>query len=213
MLLFGGIFNRSGSMNNTVEHAKAIIRKHGGIIRTSDAISRGIHPRTLYRLRDEGEVEQLARGLFRLSSLQPVGDPDLAIVAGKVPEGVVCLLSSLAIHELTTQIPHTVHLAISRSARYPVLDYPPIKVYRFSKESFSSGIEKHDIGGAVIRVYNVEKTIADCFKYRNKLGLDLALEALRNYRRKPGAQFQRILEYSRINRVDKIIRPYLEALQ
>ena len=213
MLLFGSIIIRGVSMNRIDEQAKAIIKKHGGVIRTSEAISRGIHPRTLYRLRDEGELEQLARGLFRLSSLQPVGDPDLAIVAGKVPEGVVCLLSALAIHELTTQIPHTIHLAISRSSRYPLLEYPPIKIYRFSNESFSSGVENYDSGGCVIRIFNAEKTIADCFKYRNKLGLDLVLEALKNYKRKSGARFQRILYYSRINRVDKIIRPYLEALQ
>jgi predicted transcriptional regulator of viral defense system len=199
-------------VNDARKKALAIIRAHGGSIRTRDALEAGIHPRTLYALRDEGELERLSRGLYRLADLPPVGDPDLALVAGRIPQGVLCLISALAIHGLTTQIPHRVHLAIPRSARYPAIDHPLLQVYRYSRPSFEAGIETRDIGGAVIRLYDREKTIADAFKYRNKIGLDLALEALRNYLAERGKGVQRILEYARINRIDKIIRPYLEAL-
>jgi len=198
-------------MVNAVQKALAIIAAKGGTIRTGEALAAGIHPRTLYAMRDSGALVTLARGLYRLASLPPVGDPDLALVAGRIPNGVVCLISALAIHELTTQIPHTVHLAIPRSARYPRLRGLPLTVYRFSQPAFSEGITAHDIGGATVRVYDAEKTIADCFKFRNRIGMDVVLEALATYRQRPRASMQRILEYARIDRVDSKIRPYLES--
>ena len=198
-------------MTTTIETALQIIAAKGGTIRTGEALSSGIHPRTLYALRDDGLLEQLARGLFRLADLPPVGDPDLALVAGRIPQGVVCLISALAIHDLTTQIPHEIHLAIARSARYPVCDQVPLSVYRFSQTSFTAGVINCDIGGATVRVFDAEKTIADCFKYRNKIGLDITLEALVAYKKQRGASMQRILEYARINRVENKIRPYLEV--
>jgi predicted transcriptional regulator of viral defense system len=194
------------------ELALQIIADKGGTVRTGEALSAGIHPRTLYALRDSGQLVQLARGLFRLADLPPVGDPDLALVAGRIPRGVVCLVSALAIHDLTTLIPHEIHLAISRTARYPVLDEVPLAIYRFSQKSFTAGVSDHDLGGTSVRVFDAEKSITDCFKYRNKIGLDVTLEALSLYRRRPGASMQRILEYARINRVENPMRPYLEAL-
>jgi len=198
-------------MTTAIETALQIIAARGGTIRTSEALSSGIHPRTLYALRDEGLLEQLARGLYRLADLPPIGDPDLALVAGRIPQGVVCLISALAIHDLTTQIPHEIHLAISRSARYPICNEVPLSVYRFSQRSFTAGVTSCDIGGTTARVYDTEKSIADCFKYRNKIGLDITLEALAIYKKRRGASMQRILEYARINRVGSKIRPYLEA--
>ena len=124
---------------------------------------------------------------------------------------LVSLISALAIHDLTTQIPHEIHLAISRKARYPVLDEVPLAVYRFSHPSFSAGVTDHDIGGASVRVFDAEKSIADCFKYRNKIGLDIFLEAISLYRKRRGSSPQRVLEYARINRVGNVILPYLEA--
>jgi predicted transcriptional regulator of viral defense system len=199
-------------MSTGSEIALQIIADKGGTVRTREALAAGIHPRTLYALRDNGRLVQLARGLYRLADLPPVGDPDLALVAGRIPRGVVCLISALAIHDLTTLIPHEVHLAISRTARYPVLDEVPLAVYRFSQRSFTAGVTDLDLGGTTVRVFDAEKSIADCFKYRNKIGLDITLEALALYRKQPGASMQRILEYARINRVGNMIRPYLEAL-
>jgi len=191
--------------------AREIFTAQGGTLRTREALEAGIHPRTLYAMRDAGELEQLARGLYRLAELPPLSNPDLATVGKRVPQGVVCLISSLAFHELTTQVPHVVHLALPRNARTPKLDYPPLQVYRFSADAFPAGIETHAIEGIDVRVYRAEKTLADCFKYRNKIGLDVALEALRTYRGRRGARLQRVLEYARVCRVESVIRPYLEA--
>ncbi|GMU24298.1 MAG: hypothetical protein AMXMBFR13_43720 [Phycisphaerae bacterium] len=179
---------------------------------TNEALARGIHPRTLYAMRDAGELEQLARGLYRLAELPPLSEPDLATVAKRIPQGVVCLLSALAYHELTTHVPHEVHLALPRTARHPRLEYPPLHVYRFSPETFEAGIETHIIDKIPVRMYRPEKTLADCFKYRNKVGLDVALEALRSYHSRQGARLQAVLEYSRICRVEQVVRPYLEAV-
>lgn len=199
-------------MTSTTKQARKVFQKHGGTLRTSEALAEGIHPRTLYALRDAGELEQLARGLYRLAGLPPLSEPDLATVAKCIPQGVVCLISALAYHELTTQVPHEVHLALPRTARHPRLEYPPLHVYRFSRKSFEAGVETHVIDRVPVRVYGSEKTLADCFKYRNKIGLDVAIEALRAYRGRRGARLQRVLEYSRICRVEHVLRPYLEAI-
>lgn len=141
-----------------------------------------------------------------------MANPDLATVAMRVPHGVICLTSALAFHELTTQIPHEVHLAIARTSRPPRMEFPPLHVYRFSAEGFDAGIEVHTIEGVGIRIYSAEKTLADCFKYRNKIGMDVFLEGLRTYRRRRKPQFQKVLEYASVCRVARLIRPYLEAL-
>ncbi len=182
-----------------------------GTLRTGEALAAGIHPRTLYEMRDSGELEQLARGVYRLAAMPPLSDPDLATVGKRIPQGVVCLISALAFHELTTQIPHVVHLAISRTARSPTLEFPPLQIYRFSGQAFHAGVEVHAIESVEVRIYSLEKTLADCFKYRNKIGLDIALEALRAYRDRRSANLQQVLEYARVCRVEKVIRPYLEA--
>ena len=198
-------------MQTPMKQAHRIFKERQGTLRTVEALRAGIHPRTLYALRDRGEIEQIARGLFRLAELPPPGEPDLLTVAKKVPQAVFCLLTALAFHRLTTQVPHAVEVALPRTARVPRLDHPPIKVFRFSSESLNAGIETHMLDGVSIRVYCREKTLADVFKYRNKVGLDVALEALRAYRSQPKRDFQAVLKYARICRVENVIRPYLEA--
>jgi predicted transcriptional regulator of viral defense system len=192
--------------------ARKILIDHGGTLRTTEALAAGIHPRTLYAMRDAGEVALLARGVFRLGNLPPLGNPDLATVAKRIPGGVVCLISALAFHELTTQVPHEVHVAISRTARRPLLEYPPLHVYRFSAATFNAGIETHAIDRIPVRIYGAEKTLADCFKYRNKIGMDVVLEAMRTYRRRKRPRFQQVFEFAKLCRVDRVMRPYLEAL-
>lgn len=198
-------------MLNAYEQAKQVFRARGGILRTREALAAGIHRRTLYVLRDAGELDQLARGVYRLVEAPTLSDPDLAAVAKRVPRGVICLISALSFHELTTEIPHVVHLALPRNTRTPKLEHPPLQIYRFSGQAYSAGIELHRIEGVEIRVYSAEKTLADCFKYRNKIGLHVALEALRTYRARRGARLQKVLEYARVCRVERVIRPYLEA--
>lgn len=191
--------------------AKRIIQAHKGIIRTTQALKAGIHPRTLYALRDRGELEQVSRGVFRLIELSPISNPDLVTVALRIPKAVVCLVSALAFHELTTQIPHEVSVALEKGAQSPRIDYPPVTVHRFSKNAFAAGIETHEIDGVTVRVYSPEKTLADCFKFRNKLGMEVVLEALKLYRSQRQFKSEELLKYACVCRVEKVMTPYLEA--
>ena len=192
--------------------AANIFKKHGGILRTSQALKAGIHPATLYAMRDSGEIEVISRGVFRLSDIPPLGNPDLVTVASRVPHGVICLISALSFYELTTQIPHEVHVALQRGAEEPRLDYPPIRTYRFTGEAFTAGVDIHDLDGVSVRIYSLEKTLADCFKFRNKVGLDTVIEAIRFYRERRKIKVDDLMRYATICRVNKIMRPYLEAI-
>jgi len=200
------------SKQTATEEAIALFREQGGTLRTSEALRLGIAPRTLYALRDAGMLEQLARGLYRLRDLPPLSHPDLVIVAHKVPRGVVCLVSALAYHELTTQIPHAVDLALHSGSRRLRLAFPPLRVFWFSEAAWSEGVEVHQLDGIAVRIYGAEKSVADTFKFRRKLGLDLAIEALKAYRTRPGFDVNRLLHYARICRVEQVMSPYLEAL-
>ena len=193
------------------EVAKKLFLKHGGILRTGEALDLGIHRRTLYAMRDSGLLERLDRGLYRLADLPPLTDPDIVTVARKIPDGVICMISALHFYDMTTQIPHAVSIAVRRGKEPPRLSYPPTKIYPFSGEAFTEGIEKHVIDETPVRVYSVEKTIADCFKYRNKLGMDIIREALQFYREQQKPDRRKLLQYARICRVEKAMRPYLEA--
>lgn len=178
----------------------------------SEALRRGISRRTLYAMRDAGIVERISRGLYRLADLAPLGNPDLVTVALRVPRGVICLVSALAFHNLTTQVPHEVSLAIGRGWEKPRIDYPPVRFYRFSGPAFHTGVEIHRLDDVDVRVYSPEKTVADCFKFRNKIGLDVALEALRDWRDQRRGSPDVLLEMARVCRVESVLSPYLQAL-
>lgn len=188
------------------------ISKMGGIIRTADALRAGIHPRTLYGLRDGGTLEQLSRGVYRLADRSPLSHPDLVVVAMRSPKAVVCLVSALAFHELTTQVPHSVSIALPRGTESPRIEHPPVSVHHFSGESQGAGIEEHEIDGVAVRVYGAEKTLADCFKFRNKIGMDVVLEALKLYRERRRFDVGVLLEFANVCRVRTVMKPYLEAL-
>jgi len=194
------------------DRAVSIFKEHGGILRTAHAIHAGIHPATLYTMRNSGSLEMISRGVYRLSGNPPLGNPDLVTVATRVPGGVICLISALAFHGLTTQIPHEVHIALQRGAEEPRLDYPPIRTYRFTGKAFTEGVEIHKLDGTSVRIYNPEKTLADCFKFRNRIGLDTVVEAVRSYRQRKNTKVDDLMRYADICRVARIIRPYLEAL-
>jgi predicted transcriptional regulator of viral defense system len=196
----------------SIQNAIAIFRQHGGILRTSEALRLGIHSRTLYAMRDSGVLERLSRGLYRLAEFPPLSDPELVTVALKVPQAVICLVSALAFHELTTQIPHAVDIALPNRAERPRLDYPPLRIFWFSGPAWSEGIETHQVDDIPVRIYGPEKSVADSFKYRRKIGLDVALEALKLYRQRSGFDVSKLLHYARICRVEKVMKPYLEAL-
>lgn len=193
--------------------ARSVFGKHGGMLRTSMAIRLGIHPRTLYALRDAGEIHQVGRGLYRISSSPPLSSPDLVPVVIRIPRAVVCMISALAHHGLTNQVPHVVDLALPSHAQIPKIDGIPLRVFWYSEPSLSAGIDVVTIDGVPVRIYSPEKTIADCFKYRNKIGLDVAVEALRAYReRKAKPNFQALVKFAQMNRVQRVMRPYLEAV-
>ena len=194
-----------------IEQAKNIFKDQGGIMRTSEAMKQGIHPRTLYFMRDHNYLDVLARGVYRLAELEPVDYQDIVTVASKVRSGVICLISALSYHEITTQIPHEVYVAISRKMSYPRLEYPPARFFKFSEKSFKAGVDIHKISGIDVKIYSPEKTIVDCFRYRNKIGMDVALEALKLWKRKKNADIGTIMEYARICRVYNVIKPYIEA--
>ena len=197
---------------NSIDKAKAIFRDHGGLLRTSQAIKLGIHPRTLYEMRDAGVVDRLGRGVYRLAALPVLGDPDLAAVAANVPQGVVCLISALVLHEITTQVPHEVYVALRRGTTKPRLEYPPIRLFWFSDSAFKEGIMTQTKDDIPVRVYTPEKTLADCFKYRNKIGIDIAVEAIRLYLQTKPLKVDELLRFARVCRVERVMRPYLEAL-
>ena len=189
-----------------------IFHQHGGQLRMSEALAAGISRYMLYSLRDKGLIEQVSRGIYRLAELPPIGNPDLVTVALRFPNAVVCLTSALAYHGLTTQIPHEVSVAVSRNSRLPSLDFPPIRAHKFAETVFNAGVEEHQIDGVPVRIYSPEKTLADCFKFRNKLGMDVVLEALKLYRSRKTFNFDAVLKYARICRVEKAMKPYLEAI-
>ncbi len=194
------------------ERAVAVFKKNGGILRTSQALRAGIHPSTLYTMRDGGMLEVVSRGVFRLAGSEPLENPDLVTVATRVPSGVICLISALAFHQITTQIPHEIHVAIQRGAELPRLEYPPIKIYWFKDQAFTAGVDTHKLDGVDIQIYSPEKTLADCFKFRNKIGLDTAVEAVRFYRERKSVNVDALMRYATICRVEKVMRPYLEAI-
>jgi predicted transcriptional regulator of viral defense system len=193
--------------------AEAVFRRHGGTLRTSEAIAEGIHPRTLYRLRDMGLIQPLSRGLFHLSSNELPSRPDVAAVSQRVPAGVVALVSALDLHELTTRIPEAVYLALPKDVKTPRVDYPPLRVVHLSPPAMQAGVEEYSLGTTVVRVFSVAKTVADCFKFRSLVGTDFAVEALREALRSRKATVGEIMQFARIDRVSAVIRPYLEALQ
>ena len=196
----------------TIQSALQIFEQHHGWLRTSQALRFGVSARTLYALRDTGKIRQVSRGVYCLAD-QPISQhQDLIIVAQRVPVGIICLLSALALHHLTTQIPHHVYLALPNDAEKPRLDYPPVRLFWLSKKSYVAGVEEYIIDGQMIKAYSPEKCVADAFKFRNKIGLDVALEALKLYRKSENFDVEELLAMARINRVENILRPYMEAL-
>lgn len=193
------------------KNPEAIFRACGGQLRMSEAIERGISRYMLYSLKDKGVIERVSRGVYRLVDLPPISNPDLVTVGLRFPNAVICLVSALAYHEITTQVPHRVSVAVQRKTRSPFLDYPPLSVHRFSDSAYHAGIETHQIDGVTVKIYGPEKTLADCFKFRNKIGMDVVLEALKLYKARKEFDPEALFKYAKVCRVEKVMYPYLEA--
>ncbi|MBW9274798.1 MAG: type IV toxin-antitoxin system AbiEi family antitoxin domain-containing protein [Candidatus Thiodiazotropha sp. (ex. Lucinisca nassula)] len=186
--------------------------KTAGVLRPRDLDPYNI-PRTyLSRLCAAGKLHRIGRGLYVLPGNDATEHHSLAEACKRVPKGVVCLLSALRFHELTTQAPFEVWLAIGEKAWRPRLEYPPLRIVHFSKAALNAGVDEHQIEGVNVHVYSPAKTVADCFKYRNKIGLDVAIEALRECRRARHCTMDELWHYAAICRVRNVMRPYLESL-
>jgi predicted transcriptional regulator of viral defense system len=185
--------------------------KQKGAISPKEVERMGIPRQALYRLYEHGELIRTARGLYSPKSFEPTEHHTAVEVATAIPKAVICLLSSLQFHDLTTQMPNSVWIAIDRKARKPRTSLP-VTIFRFSGEALTEGIEKHTVEGVDLRVYNPAKTVADCFKYRNKVGIDVAIEALSDCIKQRKASRDEIWRYAQICRVANVIRPYMEAM-
>ncbi len=184
-----------------------------GLLRASDLDAIEAPRVVLTRLTAAGLLDRIGRGIYRLPSHPGSEHESLVTIATKVPQAVFCLLTALQFHELTTQLPRQVWIAMPRGSHVPRIDYPPIKMVQMTGDVYAEGIETVERDGVALRVYSVAKTVADCFKHRNKIGLDVALEALKDVRAKRRASADDLWRYAKICRVANVMRPYLEAVE
>jgi len=206
----------SPTLQNLDAEVLALARKRG-VLRARDLQEHGIARTYLQRLQERGLLQTVGRGLYLPADTEITEHQTLVEVARRVPHGVVCLLSALRFHDFTTQEPHAVWLAIEKGARTPKIEYPTLRVVRFGGDAWCEGVEEHHlpVGEAkvTVRVTNPAKTVADCWKFRNKIGLDVALEALREGRRKRKFTMDELWHFATIDRVANVMRPYLEAVR
>jgi len=201
-------------MRSAVTHTQRVLQlvRKNGWLRASDLADAGVPRAVLTRMAASGQLERAARGLYRLPDSGRSEHEGLVTVASKVPQAVVCLLSALQFHGLTTQLPWQVWFAMPRGSHVPRLEYPPIRMVQFTGEAYTQGIETHERDGVKLHVYSVAKTVADCFKHRNKIGMDVALEALKDARAQGRASFDDLWRCAKVCRVSNVMRPYMEAV-
>jgi predicted transcriptional regulator of viral defense system len=199
----------------TDTHTQRILdlARQKGMLRPGDLHDVGAARVTLTRLTASGQLEKVGRGLYRLPGGTASEHETLATVAAKVPQAVFCLLTALQFHGLTTQLPRQVWIAMPRGSHVPRIDYPPVRMVQFTGEAYSEGIETFERDQVPLRVYGVAKTVADCFKHRNKIGADVVLEALRGARAQKKASADELWRFGTICRVANVMRPYLEAIE
>jgi predicted transcriptional regulator of viral defense system len=189
----------------------SILDSMGGIARTSELLEAGVHPRDVYAARDNGVIVEITRGVFRLAS-RVVTEPDLVVVATRMPKAVLCLITALHLHGLTQEIPRAVHVALPRGVHPARLDHPPLEVYHFSPASYAAGVEVRELDGVSVRVTTPSKSVADAFKFRARVGQEAALDALRQALATRAATPAELDRMARVCRVQRVMRPYLEAL-
>jgi predicted transcriptional regulator of viral defense system len=186
--------------------------RHSGVVSTGEVRSEAIHHEYLRQLCAEGKLVRESRGLYTLADAEVTVHHGLVQASKAIPKGVICLLSALRFHEIGTQAPREVWMAIDRRAARPRVKNPGMRIVRFSGKALTEGIEERRVEGVTVKIYNPAKTVADCFKYRNKIGLDVALEALRDVIREQRASADELWRYAKVCRVSNVIRPYMEAI-
>ena len=190
------------------------IARRAGVLRPRDLAPYGLPRVVLSRMVAAGTLQRVGRGLYIVPDYSRITEHhSLAEACKQTPHGVICLLSALAFHDLTTEMPFQIWMAIDSSARRPRRKGPPLRIFRFSGAALREGVEDHLIEGVRVRVYNPAKTVADCFKYRNKIGRDVAVEALRDCRRQRKCTNDELWHYAKVCRMTRVMAPYLEAVQ
>ena len=188
------------------------LARRQGVLRAADVRAQGWSPQLLIRLHQAGRLHRIARGLYQLPDAEITEHQTLIEVCQRVPKAVLCLLTALQFHEIGSQLPHAVWIALPEATQTPALRYPTLRITRLRGEAYSEGIQTVTEHGAPIRVYSAAKTVTDCFKFRNKIGLEVALEALRDAWRSGKVTMAELSHYARINRVERVMQPYLEAV-
>jgi len=196
---------------NQSDHILELAR-HQRVLRAADVREHGWSPQLLIRLHQAGKLQRFARGLYGLPDAEVTEHQTLIEVCQRVPKAVLCLLSALQFHEIGTQLPHEVWIALPEATQTPALSYPTLRITRLRGAAYSDGIETVTDHGAPIRVYSAAKTVTDCFKFRNKIGLDVALEALKDAWRSRKVSMAELSHFAKINRVERVMQPYLEAV-
>lgn len=196
----------------TQERPTLLLQPNNELLRPSDAVAQGYSRMYLSQLAKRGALHKVSRGLYASALRKVSSDSGLAEVCARYPQAVVCLLSALSFHGLTTQAPHEVWVAVGSKDRAPKIDYPPIRVVRFGGDTLTEGAETVLIEGISVQITNIPKTIADCFKFRNKIGLDVALEALKDAWQNKRVNAEELWHYAQLCRVQNVMRPYLESL-
>lgn len=186
--------------------------KRGGLAGYAEIIGAGFNKAILKSVLSSGQIQKIDRGLYRLSAGSLLANPDIVAASIKVPKGIICLLSALSFHEATSEIPRYVDIAIPRGKHANKIKYPPVKFYRFAPSIWEAGLEAHEIEGRRIRVYSLARTVVDCFKFRNKIGMDVARDALKVAVTEKGIKPKEIMRYAELCRVESIIKPILEAI-
>jgi len=201
-----------GYMSPRTQELIQYFKKHGGVLRFTDILKAGFHPDSLSAIEKAGKVEKIARGLYRVVDYKLESHPDLVIASLQAPKGAICLISALSFHEVTNEIPGYVDIAISQGTHANRIKYPPVMFYRFAPKAWKAGLQEYEIEGYKIKIYNLAKTIVDCFKFRNRIGMSIARDALKVGITEKKVESKEIMKYAKICRVSSIIKPILEAM-
>ncbi|MBU0671553.1 MAG: transcriptional regulator [Candidatus Margulisbacteria bacterium] len=199
-------------MTNKRRKLIGFLKNRSGLAGYSEIKKAGFDKTVLRSVVKSGQIKKVDRGLYRLAEGTQLSNPDLVAASIKVPKGIVCLLSALAFHEATSEIPRYVHIAILRGKHANKIKYPPVKYYRYAPGIWKEGLENHEVDGRRIRVYNLARTVVDCFKFRNKIGLDVARDALKVAVTEKEVKPKEIMKYAKLCRVESVIKPVLEAI-
>lgn len=198
--------------NSKYNRAEEVFKSYNGFARAGQLTESGLSYSNIKDLQEEGSIEKVKRGLYKWHKLELENDEGLIEVSKAIPKGVICLLSSLSFYGLTTHNPWEYYIAIPHSAKKPSLDYPPVRVFYYTNRYYNGGVDEVDLDGHLVNIYNMEKTLCDCIRYRNRIGIDIVKESFRSYMARPDKDLNKLVNYSVKFRVKTFVKRYLEVL-